>query len=186
MNCADTCGEKHCPYLSEGGHECLMTNGGLYIPMPEHINNLCATSRFEQCFHYIHGCAVVGDLAGQLYFTHDDSRRRYRRITERMPLDLAECGHDGRSVEILDHEAFTVDLSFGGIRLESRVALPVREKIAFVVKQNGDVSGWEGHGEVRWTDELENGIFQSGLIVTDKKTFQAIGQHLSLSGLSPL
>jgi len=185
MICADTCGGC-CPYFSEGGHECLMTNGGLYIPMPEHINNLCVTSRFDQCYHYIQGCSVVRNLAGQLGFTHNDSRRRYRRITERIPLQFAVCGHDERGAEILDQEAFTVDLSFGGIRLESRVALPVREKISFVVGQNGDVSPWEGQGEVRWTDELDSGTFQSGLIVTDKKTFQAIGQHFSLSGFSPL
>ena len=185
MICADTC-VRGCPYFFESGHECLMTNGGLYIPMPEHINNLCVTPRFDQCYHYIQGCSVVGDLAGQLGFTHNDSRRRYRRIMERIPLQLNDCGHDGRGAEILDHEAFTVDLSFGGIRLESRVPLPVQGKIAFVVGQNGDALRWEGLGEVRWTDELESGVFHSGLIVTDKKTFQAIGQHLSLSGLSPL
>ena len=185
MNRDDSSG-GHCPYLSEGDRECLMTNGGLYIPMPEHVNNLCQTSRFDQCHHYIQGCSVVKDLAGHLDFIHNDSRRRYRRINERMPLQLSDCGQDGRSAGILDHEAFTVDLSFGGIRLESRVALPVREKICFMVGQRGDASCWEGQGEVRWTDELATGIFQSGLLVTDNKTFQAIGQHLSLSGLSQL
>lgn len=185
MNCTDTRGGR-CPYFSEGVHECLMTNGGLYIPMPEYINNLCGTSRFVQCYHYLQGCSVIRDSAGQLDFVHNDSRRRYRRIAERIPLQLADCSHDGRGAEVFDYEAFSVDLSFGGIRLESRVALPVRGKIAFVARQNGDVSCWQGQGEVRWTDEVEDGIFQSGLIVTDKKTFQAIGQHLNLSGLSPL
>lgn len=186
MDFTDICGEKHCPYLSEGGHECLMTNGGLYIPMPEHVNTLCQTTRFDQCYHYVQGCSVARDLAGQLGFIHNDSRRRYRRVRERLPLQLSDCACDGRGAELLDPDACTVDLSFGGMRIESRIALPVQGKIAFVVGQDGDLSCWEGQGEVRWTDEQADGLFQSGLIVTDKKTFQAIGQHLSLSALSAL
>lgn len=185
MEAADISMEKRCPYLAESGHECLMTNGGLYIPMPKHINTLCRTARFDQCYHYVQGCSVARELAGQLGFIHNDSRRRYRRVSERLPLQLANCGCDGRGAEILDPEACTVDLSFGGIRIESCVKLPVQGKISFVVGQGGDLPCWEGQGEVRWTDQLAGGLFQSGLIVTDKKTFQAIGQHLSLAGICP-
>lgn len=185
MNFTDTC-EGRCPYLSESGHECLMTNGGLYIPMPEHINTLCLTPIFCQCYQYIQGCSTVRELAGQLGCNSMDSRRRYSRITTRIPLQISDCGHDGRGATVLDHEAFSVDLSFGGIRLESRIPMPLQGKIAFVAGSIGNISRWEGQGEVRWTDELENGVFQSGLMVTDKKTFQAIGQHLSLSCASSL
>ena len=163
-----------------------MTNGGLYIPMPEHINTLCVTARFDQCHHYIHGCSSVWNLAGQLNIIHDTSRRRYRRITERIPLQLADCGLDGRCAEIIDHGAFTVDLSLGGIRVESQVELPVRKKIAFTLGKNGVETSWNGLGEVRWTEKLGTGSFHSGLIVTDKKTFHSLGQHLSLSALPPL
>lgn len=163
-----------------------MTNGGLYLPMPEHINALCLTPRFGQCHHYMQGCAAVRDLAGQLGFIHDASRRRYRRVKERIPLQIADCGQDGRGAEILDDTAVTVDLSLGGIRLESRVELPVRKKIAFVFGRIGATPSWDGQGEVRWTERLGAGVFQSGLIVTDKKTFQSLGQHLTLPGLSSL
>lgn len=163
-----------------------MTNGGLYIPMPEHINSLCLTVRFGQCHHYIQGCAAVRDVAGKLDFINDTSRRRYRRVSARVPLQLADCGHGGRCAEILDDGAFTVDLSLGGIRLESRLELPVQKKIAFVFgHKDATVPSWDGQGEVRWTEKLETGAFQSGLIVTDKKTFEAIGHHLSLSSLQP-
>ena len=163
-----------------------MTNGGLYIPMPMHINNLCTTSFFGQCHQYVQGCAVVRDMASQLGFINDASRRRYRRVRERIPLQIADCGQDGRCAEILDNEAFTVDLSLGGIRLESRVELPARKRVAFVLGQGGEWPSWNGQGEVRWTEKTGPGAYQSGLIVTDKKTFQALGQHLSLPGLSPL
>lgn len=175
---------RSCPYLSDSCQECLMTNGGLYIPMPEHINTLCMTIRYAQCHHYIHGCSSVWSVASQLGVTHDTSRRRYRRITERLPLQLADCGaFDGRCAEIIDHRAFTVDLSLGGIRVESHVELPVRKRITFILGENGSVPSWKGQGEVRWTEKQEAGDFHSGLIITDKKTFQSLGQHLSLSSL---
>jgi len=183
MKGTDTIGEQ-CPYFSQCAKECLMTNGGLFIPMPEHINALCLTPRFVQCSHYVHGCAAVRELASQLGYVHDASRRRYRRVSERIPIQIADCAHDGRCAEILDNEAFTIDLSLGGIRLESRVELPARKRVAFVFGQGGDGPCWDGQGEVRWTERVEGGAFHSGLIVTDKKTFQALGQHLNLPGLS--
>lgn len=163
-----------------------MTNGGLYLPMPEHINALCMTLRFGQCRHYIQGCAAVRELAGQLGFVHDASRRRYRRVRERVPLQLAECGRDGRCAEILDGDAFTVDLSLGGICVESRVELPARKRVAFLFGQSEGGPCWDGQGEVRWTEKIGEGAFHSGLIVTDKKTFQSLGHHLNLPGLLSL
>jgi hypothetical protein len=163
-----------------------MTNGGLYIPMPEHINTLCATPRFGQCHHYRQGCAAIREVAGQLGYAHDASRRRYPRVQERIPIQIADYGHDGRAAEILDSNAFTVDLSLGGIRVESQVPLPTRKRVAFVVGKEGSGPCWDGLGEVRWTENIRAGAFQSGLIVTDQKTFQAIGHHLTLPGVSSL
>ena len=186
MNHYDDARRVRCPYLAEGGQECLMTNGGLYIPMPEHVNTLCITARFGRCHQYIYGCSSVSNLAGQLDFTHNTSRRRYRRVPERIPLQLADHDHEGSCSEILDNTGFTLDLSLGGIRIESQVELPVRKKIAFLLGQNGTAPYWGGQGEVRWSEKQKSGTFHSGLIVTDKKTFQSLGQHLSLSGLSSL
>lgn len=183
MKCIDTNGEQ-CPYFVQCAQECLMTNGGLFIPMPEHINTLCATPSFGQCHHYRQGCAAIRALAGELGYTRDASRRRYPRVQERIPMQIADLRHDGRGAQILDGDAFTVDLSLGGIRLESRVALPTRKMVAFVVGRDGSGPCWDGLGEVRWTENIRAGAYQSGLIVTDQKTSQAIGHYLNLPGVS--
>ncbi len=185
MKCNDTNGYQ-CPYYAHCTQECLMTNGGLYIPMPEHINTLCSTPRYGQCHHYRHGCVAIREVATQLGYANDVSRRRYPRVQERIPMQITDYSHDGRGANILDSEAFTVDLSLGGIRVESRVALPAQKRVAFVVGHNGSGSCWDGLGEVRWTENVGVGAFQSGLIVTDQKTFQALGNHLNLPVLPPL
>ncbi|MDD5759834.1 MAG: PilZ domain-containing protein [Desulfobulbaceae bacterium] len=185
MNSTDTSWQR-CPHLSEGGHGCLMTRGGLYIPMPEHVDTLCKTSSFAQCYQYIQGCSAVRELTGPLGSIHTDSRRRYGRIKTKVPLQLVNFCQDERDATVVDQEAFAVDLSLGGIRLESRVPLSPQGKITFVAGASADASRWEGRGEVRWTKRLINGGFQSGLIVTDKKTFQAIAQHLGLSAVSSM
>lgn len=185
MNRTGNCWQR-CPYLSESGYGCLMIRGGLYIPMPEHVETLCITSSFGQCYHYIQGCSAVRELTGQLGCIPTDSRRRYGRIKTRIPMQIVDSCQDEPGVVIIDQDAFAVDLSLGGIRLEGHVPLPLQGKIAFVAEAGNDASCWEGHGEVRWTKELAKGGFQSGLIVTDKKTFQAIGQQLSLSTVSSM
>ncbi len=33
----------------------MIINGGIYIPLPQHIKTFCQRSSFTKCHHYIHG-----------------------------------------------------------------------------------------------------------------------------------
>lgn len=179
MTCTDA-GDICCPYFTRSRHECLMTHDGLYIPMLNHIHSLCLTGHFGQCHHYIQGCGASKAFVGQLGLASESSRRRYPRVNARIPLRIVDCGVEGNCAEILDNEAFAMDLSWGGIRLATKVALPVRQTVAFIFGQNEDLPlSLGGQGEVRWSTEIDPGAFQSGLLVTDKKTFEALGQRMS-------
>lgn len=179
MSCTDA-GDVFCPYFAQSRHECLMTHDGLYIPMLNHMHSLCMTGRFGECFHYIKGCGAIKDSVGRTGFVPESSRRRYRRVNARIPLRVVDYGQDGNPSEILDNEAFAMDLSVGGIRLATKFALPVRKTVGFIFGQEEAVPyRLDGQGEVRWSTEIGSGGFQSGLLVTDKKTFEALGQRMS-------
>ncbi|MBU4153706.1 MAG: PilZ domain-containing protein [Proteobacteria bacterium] len=159
-----------------------MTHDGLYIPMLNHIHSLCMTGHFGQCRHYLQGCNAIKACTDQLGLASEASRRRYRRVDARIPMKIVEYGQDGRFPETLDNEAFAVDLSWGGIRLSTKVALPVRKTVTFVFGQDEEIPVMlDGQGEVRWSRKTQSGAFHSGLLVTDKKTFEALGQRMVAS-----
>lgn len=178
MSCPDS-ENICCPYFAQSRHECLMTLDGLYIPMLNHVHSLCMTGHFCQCGQYIHGSGAMKNNGRQLGFVPDASRRRYRRVNARIPLQVMDCGQDGCHAEMLDSDAFAVDLSWGGIGLATKVALPVQKTVTFLLGSKEETPySVDGQGEVRWSREIDPGVFQSGLLVTDKKTFEALGQRM--------
>ena len=176
--------KNSCPHLSENALECRVTKGGLYLPMPEHIDIFCQTNQYVQCHQYIRACELVRETAREYGYIHDETRRKYRRVKQRISLLLAECSDDGTPLGILDKEAKTLDLSLGGFRFETQVNIPVNQKIAFSFGNDFTAPSWEGVGEVRWADSWHEGrASQAGLMFTDSKTFQAVGKHMGLPGL---
>lgn len=170
--------------MAENVLECRVTKGGLYLPMPEHSEMFCLTDQYVQCHQYVKGAELVREAAREYGFILDESRRKYRRVRQRIALLLAECSDDGRPLEVLDRNAYTLDLSLGGFRFETQVQIPVNQKIAFAFGNDFATPSWEGVGEVRWADSLRDGrTVQAGLIFTDSKTFQAVGKHMGLPGL---
>jgi len=173
-----------CPYLSHNAEECLMTTGGLYLPLPEHIEMFCKTSSFAKCHHYIIGCEEIRNAAPKLS-AGALNRRRYRRVQERLPIVLAEYSKRGSSCDVLDPSAFTIDLSMGGFRFVSRYKFLPETKIMFTLGEGINGSSLAGLGEVRWSvnDSADPGRFLSGLSFMDSKSKQIIGRRLWTSDL---
>jgi len=173
-----------CPYLSHNAEECLLTSGGLYLPLPEHIDMFCKTSSFVKCHHYIVGCEEIRNATPKVA-AGAVNRRHYRRVQERLSLVLAKYSTSGAACDILDSSAFTIDLSMGGIGFVSRHKILPKTKIKFTL--GGGVTGpsLTGIGEVRWTegDSMEPDLFLSGLSFMDSKSKQIIGRRLWTSNL---
>lgn len=173
-----------CPHLSENALECRVTKGGLYLPMPAHIEMFCQASLYIQCHQYVKGCELVRETARKYGFILDESRRKYRRVRQRLALLLSTCSDQGQPLAVIDRNACTLDLSLGGLRFETRVEIPVNQKIAFSFGNDFAAPSWQGFGEVRWADSWQEGCTsQAGLIFTDSSTFQAVGKHMGLPGL---
>lgn len=173
---------KQCPYWGKNNsHECKMTKGGLYIPMPEHINMFCLTSRYTFCHQYIRGCELLREAAKKYGFIVDGGRRRYRRVAERIPVSVSLCDKDRGLIELIDEDAVTIDLSLGGLRLLSRRELPRDSLVSFGFGPDFTIPDLAGIGEVKWCElKSDSPLFEAGLAFSDFRVTQAIGSHLGL------
>lgn len=173
---------NQCPYWSShNSHECKMTKGGLYIPMPEHVDMFCSKPQFVQCHQYIRGCELLKETARKYGFIVDGGRRKYRRVSDQTFLALSSCDSARNHLELLDDKAFTVDLSLGGMRLESHKKIDENSLVSFQFSQDFSIPNLSGVGEVKWCEPIENSeYFQAGVAFSDFELTQAIGSYLGL------
>lgn len=173
---------KKCPHWTENnGDECKMTKGGLYIPMPEHVSMFCMSSRYAHCHQYIRGEELLQEAARNFGYIVEDGRRRYRRVSDRFQLVLSSCDDDMTPLSVLDDHAFTLDLSLGGMRLESRRKISTGRPVAFAFSRDFTIPDLSGTGEVRWCEpDRDSGGFVAGLEFSDGTMSRAIGSHMGL------
>jgi hypothetical protein len=173
---------EQCPYWSkQNSHECKMTKGGLYIPMPEHVDMFCSKPQYSQCHQYLRGRELLQETARKYGFIVEGGRRKYRRVSDRTSLSLTSCDESLNLQELIDGKAFTVDLSLGGMRLESNAEIQKDSLVSFQFSSEFSVPNLSGVGEVKWCEPLENSdLYQAGIAFADFKLTQAIGSHLGL------
>ncbi len=171
-----------CPYWSKNkSKECGMIKGGLYIPMPEHVEMFCSSARFGVCHQYIRGCELLQESAKKYGLITDGARRRFRRVADRIPMRLALCDKNGDSLQMLDEQAVTLDLSLGGLRLESNSRIDKDVVVAFEFADTFSVPELTGIGEVKWcAANKATDKFEAGIAFRDFSLTHAIGTHLGL------
>lgn len=174
--------KEQCPYWSsQNSHECKMTKGGLYIPMPEHVDMFCSKPRYTSCHQYLRGCDLMRETAKRYGFIIDEGRRKYRRVSDKVFLSLSSCDANRNVLELLDDKAFTIDLSLGGMRLESSKIITKDSCVAFQFSPDFSRPSLFGTGKVKWCKPADNSDhFQVGVAFTDFELTQAIGSHLGL------
>ena len=170
-----------CPYYLLGDlGDCQMTRGGLYIPLPEHIEIFCKTIRYSSCPQYIRGKSLLqGNIRKKVETS--DSRRRFPRIGNRFPVTISTCDEKGQPVEVLDQEAVTLDLSLGGIRISSNSEIPPNKILHFAFREDLCHTTVKGVGEVRWSRKTEGPLpYQAGLAFLDNSLPTPVIEHLGL------
>ena len=170
-----------CCYLClDSKQVCAMTRGGVYLPMPEHIEMFCKTSHFTDCHHYVRGNQLSSE-AGRKDGCKDHGRRQFRRIPDMFSLVLSTCDETGRPCQLLDAHAHTIDVSPGGVRLQSSRQLTPDNLVAITFGPDFSSPSLTGIGQVRWsvaTDSPE--LYLAGLSFLDAATKQAIGRHMGI------
>lgn len=185
-----------CPYWSDSTKSCLVSKQGLYLPVPEHIHTYCRTGnhlfcpQFEQqdadLPEYNNDSGKVADrrerkVVADRRDRKAADRRECARISGSYSLQLSGLQEDGNTSFLLDKKATTVDLSVGGIRLQTHCELPVNSMVSFFLNS---ASGppVQGIGQIKWCRSLEDdSVYHAGIVFTDGFTSGAMRRYLGSS-----
>ena len=154
-----------CPHWSPSDRACLLVKDGLFLPVEQHVAAYCTSSHFPSCRQYqlLAGSNVnVGDNESQPI-----NRRRSVRIPSHNNFRFSEITGSDQLPGQRDDDAWTIDLSNGGIRFASRLPLAPDTVIHFSLETDGTDAQMEGAGRVIWSEPLENTpLFHAGIAFT--------------------
>ncbi len=158
-----------------------MTKGGLYIPLQEHVRIFCSTPQYIKCHQYLRGCELIQQTAKKYDFIVDGGRRQFRRVPEHVPLSVSSCDANRQPLEMLAKEAITVDMSLGGLRLESICRIPADTEVLLDFGPGFSTPELRGVGKVAWCESKANStLFEVGIAFSDFCLTRAVGYHLGL------
>lgn len=176
--------QDKCPFWAVNNkEECGISNGGMFIPLPEHITLFCLSSNYLKCRQYIRGCELVmvdeEHVENNFLVTRD--RRRMRRFPEQIYLEfiISPSNNDGQKGR--NYKAKTLDVSLGGLRVESFNELATDTVVSFILNPQFSSEDLLGVGEVKWC-KPQNGTnkYESGISFSNYSTSEGMKQFLGL------
>jgi len=173
-----------CPcFALDNSKECGIVKGGVYIPMPEHIKMFCLSRKYPQCPQYIRYCELIMNQAeGEVkaYMVSED-RRKFQRFAELLYLDLVVCDANIIPREINGFKARTLDVSLGGLRIESPRELATDTILSFDSDPEFSSESLSGVGDVKWCrPQKDSDKFEFGIAFSDYSTSEGMRKHLGL------
>jgi len=175
---------EKCPYWAvDDCKECGMSESGLYIPMPQHVTTFCLASKYYQCSQYIKGCDLL--LAQEEDETNEflssRERRRLRRYPEQLYLDLVTCDKDIGPQEMNFYKAKSLDVSLGGLRVESFKELAKDSFVSFIMDPDFSSESLLGVGDVKWCEpKIDPDRFEAGIAFSNYSTSESMKEYLKL------
>ncbi len=176
--------DEKCPYWAlNSSKECGLFSGGVYIPMPKHVRTFCLAANHYQCSQYTRGCDLI--LAQDEYendeFLGSGDRRRLRRYPGHLYLDLVACDKDFSSQVMNYYKAKSLDVSLGGLRVESSKELVIDDIVSFMMDPDFSSESLIGVGEVKWCKpRIGQNKFESGIAFSNYSTSESIKEYLKI------
>ena len=176
--------DDYCPFWDKFGERtCRLVESGLFIPTRDHILHFCENESFIKCYHYVRGKNSPGPDA--LNGNGDErllkNRRLYTRIPTMQKLTVSRYSLAKEANEdILDEQALVLDLSLGGMRIETSAPININQIISFAFDDQFHPPGFVGKGEIRWIrhDQIEDAPSNAGLAFVDAETANTVKSHL--------
>ena len=174
--------DKCCPFWDKYDKKtCRLVESGLFIPTREHILHFCENESFVQCYHYVGKSVPQEKLVRKSKNRPLRNRRLYTRIPTREKLSVSRYSMANETNEdIIDSQAMAVDLSLGGMQIETNEEIHLNQIISFSFDENFHPPGFKGKGEIRWIQQDKSQDYPSnaGLAFVDTETINAVRNHL--------
>ncbi len=175
--------ENFCPFWDKyGKRECRLVESGLFIPTREHILRFCENELYVKCYHYIGRPELFENIVEKWERQSLRNRRQFTRIPTREKLSVSRYSLAFEENEdIIDDKAIVVDLSLGGMRIETDALINVNQIVSFSFDEKFYPPVFKGKGEVRWIlrpNEHKDGAANAGLAFVDDDTKNIVKNHL--------
>jgi hypothetical protein len=176
--------QEKCPYWAiSSRNDCGMTKGGMYIPMPEHVSLFCRSGNFTQCRQYIRGCEITKaqDKRKMIELYNGRDRRKLQRIPEELYLDLVVCDRNVGPQVMNAYKAKSLDVSLGGLRIESFKELTTDTIVSFVLDPDFSSDSLLGVGEVKWCEPIkDSNKYESGIAFSNYSSSESMKEYLGM------
>ena len=171
-----------CPFWDKNDKKtCRLVESGLFIPTREHILHFCENESFVQCYNYVGKSVSQKKLGRKRKNRPLRNRRLYTRIPTREKLSVSRYSMANETNEdIIDSQAMAVDLSLGGMQIETNEEIHLNQIISFSFDENFHPPGFKGKGEIRWIQQDKSQDYPSnaGLAFVDTETINTVRSHL--------
>jgi hypothetical protein len=171
--------QKMCPYLSIKTMKCRICSGGLFIPLNDHIEIYCKTPMHTQCLQYSMQSENIAqrlENAGKRY----KNRRKYHRVPADKKVTLVKLLGSERIVTHHPISAHTLDLSMGGMRLQTDTPLVNDSVMHFSLETLTAGSPHRGVGRVAWCNkQIDEPGYQIGIVFKDEQFKQSMEAYLN-------
>jgi len=154
--------KKQCPcWSSDRNGECAITEGGVYIPLHQHIMVFCQSSNFIHCTRYISGRELV--MNKEIL-----ERRKFRRYEKNFNIAIDVCDAKDSSSVMSNYKVRTLDVSLYGMKIESPEKIPADTIVGFQLDPDISSEFLAGSGSVKWCrPQTDSGKFEFGLAFYD-------------------
>ena len=171
-----------CPFWDKNDKKtCRLVESGLFIPTREHILHFCENESFVQCYHYVGKSVPQKKLGRKSKNRPLRNRRLYTRIPIKEKLSVSRYSMANETNEdIIDSQAMAMDLSLGGMQIETNEEIHLNQIISFSFDENFHPPGFKGKGEIRWIQQDKSQDYPSnaGLAFVDTETINTVRNHL--------
>jgi hypothetical protein len=155
--------------------KCLVSRGGLFIPLDHHIELFCTTAEHCSCLQYIshqtHGEQLLIDNMQEKL-----NRRHYLRVEAKHRLKLMRMMAGGSQLAV---PAKVLDLSQGGMRVSLESPLTGDSLLQFSFEPSFPAGFHEGLGQVAWCHkEIAQAGYQAGIAFQDAAQIRAMASYL--------
>lgn len=169
---------SQCPFWSADSMKCSLCNGGLFIPLDDHIDVYCKTSDYSQCLQYsLHSGKQLEILEKSR--KGGDNRRKYLRIFANYKVTLEKLIGANEGGAHFSTVVETLDVSKGGMRLSTKMPLTNDTMIEFSFDDSFPENLQKGTGQVTWCNkQMNESGYQAGISFHEDHIAQAISNYL--------
>lgn len=116
MTAEDRKHQERCPFWSATSVKCTICDNGLFIPLDNHAEVFCKTSRYSACMQY----TLYSEnhiLLQEKVRKSEVNRRKFLRIESSHAITLIKIAESGDLVAQFPQEGKTIDVSKRGMRI---------------------------------------------------------------------